>query len=451
MAGDLAHRARELGDFALREEIEIASRGSGVISLGGERPSADLFDSAGISEALNRALGGISDPSYLQADLDADPQLSEQLASLAQSRGLDCEPDNIVVTAGSQQTLDLLISALVDPGDTVLVERPCSPTAIELFTLAGASVIQVDCDAGGLVVDSLEQAVSDYAPKLLYTTPNFQNPTGTTLDEERRAQIASLAQREAVWVIEDDSYGGLRYQGAPLKPLASHEPHRFASRDPQRVIYMSTLSHLVAPGLRIGFIVCSHDLHHALTRVKGARDMRASALEQRAASLYVSADEFSSHLDRLRSACAKRLEAMVELLPDTLPNDARWVSPEGGMFVWVELAPGTDTLALMRQATDNGVTFMPGALFYVEGGYHNTLRLSFASLPPDDIAEGLRRLKRVFQPPRQEKRQTTTRTKQPSRTTVTRSLSNFSGVTSSVSSNFGGTRSVTVPRRYRTH
>jgi hypothetical protein len=142
---------------------------------------------------------------------------------------------------------------------------------------------------------------------------------------------------------------------------------------------------------------------------------------------------------------------MVELLPEAFPNDAHWEPPQGGMFLWVELAPGTDTLALMRQATDSGVTFQPGALFYIGGGHHNTLRLSFASTSPDDTAEALRRLKQILQPPRQEQRRTTTRNSQPSRTTVTRSLSSFSGVTSSVSSNFGGTRSITVPRRYRTH
>lgn len=440
MAGDLAARVNALAD-AGNHEIEFVSRPPGVFSLADEFLSGELFEGAGVGAAFQAALESGAEADYFQPATEPDSELHQQLAQLTRGRGLNASAEELVVTAGAQQGLELLAATLVDPGDVVLVERACPPAARRLFALTGAVVVPVECDVDGLVPDALEQAVDAFQPKLVYAMPTFQNPTGATLTAERRAEIAEIVRRGRLWLIEDDPYSELRYAGDLLEPLASHEP--------ERVAYLSTLSTLVGPGLRVGWIACGPELRAALSPLQDARDMHASALEQRAAALCIGSDDFPAHLQQLQDQCQERFETLGELLPATLGSQARWSQPDGGLFVWAQLAPDTDAVELLHRAQDAGVVFSPGPLFDAENGQRNAVRLSVAGASGDQIGKALKRLGSLLEPAKPASRSATTDGGRQSRTTMTRSLSSTSGVTSSVSSNFGGTRSVTVPRRNR--
>ena len=214
--------------------------------------------------------------------------------------------------------------------------------------------------------------------------PTFQNPTGVTLPLERRREVARLAEREGVWVVEDDPYGELRYHGEPLPLLKACGA--------ERVIYVSSLSKILAPGLRLGWLLCPPSLRPAALVAKQAKDLHTSTVDQRAAVEYLATGALGAHIGRLREVYRPRLDAMLEALPEALPAGSRWTRPAGGMFVWVELSPEADALALLPTAVEEGVAFVPGAPFFAEERRRNSLRLSFVTLSPTQISEALRRL-----------------------------------------------------------
>ena len=244
--------------------------------------------------------------------------------------------------------------------------------------------MSVACEDDGLIPEALAAAVREHRPRLLYTVPTFQNPTGVTLSLERREQIARLAEREGLWVLEDDPYGELRYHGEPLALLTS-----FGA---ERVIYVSTLSKILAPGLRLGWVLCPPSLREVLVVAKQAKDLHTSTVNQRAGAEYLATGALGPQVERLRDAYRPRLDAMLEKLPEVLPEGSRFTRATGGMFVWVDLPPEVDALSLLSVAVEKGVAFVPGAPFFAEPGPINSLRLSFVTLPPDQLDEALERL-----------------------------------------------------------
>jgi len=356
-----------------------------VLSLAGGIPAPELFDVSGLAAAFERALRGPAGARSVQYTVsEGDPGLRERLAELVRGRGVEARAEDVLVTTGSQQALDLIATALLDPGDTVLVERPCYLAALQLFLMSGAKVVSVPCEDDGLMPEALEAAIRAHRPKLLYTVPTFQNPTGVTLSLERRREVARLAEREGVWVVEDDPYGELRYHGEPLPLLKACGA--------ERVIYVSSLSKILAPGLRLGWLLCPPLLRPAVIVAKQAKDLHTSTVDQRAAVEYLAAGMLGAHVERLREVYRPRLDAMLEALPEALPAGSRWTRPAGGMFVWVELSPEADALALLPTAVEEGVAFVPGAPFFAEERRRNSLRLSFVTLSPTQISEALRRL-----------------------------------------------------------
>ncbi len=372
----------------MREILKLTQQPH-VLSLAGGLPAPELFDVGGLAAAYDRVLHGPGARRHLQYTVtEGEPDLREQLAALSRARGLEAHAGDVLVTTGSQQALDLVATAVLDPGDVVIVERPSYLAALQVFALTGARVVSVPLDDDGLDPEQVRAEVRRHGAKLVYTVANFQNPAGVTLAPGRRRALARVAAEEGIWVLEDDPYGELRYRGEAAAPVAAGEP--------ERVAYASSLSKILAPGLRLGWVVLPPGLRDAVVVAKQARDLHTSTVDQRAAVEYLASGALRPHLARIRTAYGARLDAMLAGLPAALPAGSRWTRPEGGMFVWLTLPDGHDAGALLPRAVDEGVAYVPGAPFFAGAPLDHTARVSFATLEPPQIAEALRRLGRAL-------------------------------------------------------
>lgn len=367
----------------------------GVISFAGGLPAPDLFDVAGLRKAFTAVLADDSGGRALQySTTEGDPLLRRLVAERLSGRGLETSAEDLLVTSGSQQALTLIAAVLLEPGDRVLVEEPSYLAALQCFALAGAEAVAVPCDEDGLDPDALEALVRRHRPKLLYTIPTFHNPTGRTLPAARRRALAEVSERTGLWLVEDDPYGELRYSGEALAPVASLEPAR------ERTLAVSTLSKIVAPGLRIGWVRAPQMLLRALTIAKQAADLHSSTVDQAAAARWLSVTDLAAHIDGLRAAYGARRDALVNGLAAALPPGSTHNRPDGGMFVWARLPDGWDASALLSRALEHDVAYVPGAPFFSGPPDPATLRLSFTAHPPEEIAHGLDRLAETFASPR---------------------------------------------------
>ena len=383
-----AARMQGIEGSAVREILAVTQQPH-VLSLAGGLPAPELFDVPGLAAAYERVLDGPGARRALQYTVtEGEPELREALAALTRRRGHEVAAGQVLVTTGSQQALDLVATAVLDPGDVVLVERPSYLAALQVFALTGARVVSLPLDDDGLDPEQVRAELRRHRARLVYTVPNFQNPAGVTLAAERRRALARVAVEEGAWVLEDDPYGELRYRGEALPPVAAGEP--------ERVIYASSLSKILAPGLRLGWLVVPPGLRDAITVVKQARDLHTATVDQRAAAVYLVSGALPPHLERIRAAYGARLDAMLAGLPGALPPGSRWTRPEGGMFVWLTLPEDRDLGALLPRAVQEGVAYVPGAPFFTDAPLAHTARVSFATLEPPHIAEALRRLARAL-------------------------------------------------------
>ncbi len=385
----LSTAARSVRGSAIRDLLALTARPE-VISLAGGLPSADLLPAARVSEAAARAL---ADPAALQYGATAGhPGLRAVLAAQETAR-CGRPVRDVLVTTGSQQALDLVTRALVDPGDAVVVEDPAYVGALQVFQAAGAALHPVPLDGDGMAVDVLERALRDgLRPRLVHTVPTFHNPRGVTLAAERRAALAGLAERYGFLVVEDDPYGLLALPGtAPPAPVAAHG---------DRVVRLGSASKVLAPALRVGWLHGPPALLAAVERLKQGTDLCTSSLTQAvAADLLADGPWFAGHLDAVRAALGARAAAFTGAVAEHLPG-AACSTPTGGMFCWLEFPPGTDTGALLPRALEHGVGFVPGAAFAVGAelsgaALTGAARCCFASHPGEVVAEAVRRLARA--------------------------------------------------------
>jgi DNA-binding transcriptional MocR family regulator len=381
-----ASRLAGVGSSPVRELLALVSR-PGVISFAGGLPAPELFDHEGLRAAFDRVVAGEPRRVLQYSPTEGDPHLRRLLAERRTRLGLPTGDTDLLITSGSQQGLSLVATVLVEPGDTVLVEEPGYLAALQCFAIAGARVVAVPTDDHGILPDALADAVRRERPKLLYLVPTFQNPTGRTLPDDRRDAVARVAADEGLWIVEDDPYSELRYRGEPVAPIAA----RPEAAD--RTILLGSLSKIMAPGLRLGWLRAPESVRRQLVIAKQATDLHTSTVTQAAAAAYLAETDLDAHLDRLRAAYRPRRDAMLAALPATLPEGSRWSEPEGGMFVWARLPDGTDTADLLRRALDHDVAFVPGAPFYAEHPDPATLRLSFATPTVEEITKGMHRLK----------------------------------------------------------
>jgi 2-aminoadipate transaminase len=358
---------------------DMMSFGAGFMNPGG-------FDVAGVRAAFAAALADDEAPSTLQYGLpEGSARLRNAIVERMAALEVPTEPSEIVVTTGATQALDLLCNALLDPGDVVLVERPTYVMPLKRFVLAQARLISVPGDEHGLDLVALQAAVLEHRPKVIYTIPTFQNPSGTTLTVERRQAVAQIAERHGVWVIEDEPYRELYYGGEPAPaPIASHAR--------ESVVYIGTLAKTVAPGLRVGWVVAPAEVAQKLIPVKQAMDLNTSTIDQAAAAIYLEGVDWARRTSELRAVYAVPMLAMIEGLDRVLPAGSSFTRPDGGIFVWAQLPAGWSATALLERAVAHGMFFMPGSVFFADVDDDTCLRLSISNHTRESIAEGMGRL-----------------------------------------------------------
>ncbi|GAA4097985.1 PLP-dependent aminotransferase family protein [Nonomuraea soli] len=358
-----------------------------IISFAGGLPCPTLFDVDGLRQAFDDVFSSGRIRRALQySSTEGDPDLRELIAARLTGRGLPTTGDSLLVTTGSQQGVSLVATALLEPGDVVLVEEPTYLAALQCFRLTGARIVPVRSDESGLDPEALREAVERERPVLLYLVPTFANPTGRTLTDERRRAVAALSASHGFWILEDDPYGELRYRGTPLAPLSSYPGAEQSS------VYLGSLSKIGAPGLRIGWLRAPATLLRALTIAKQSTDLHTSTLDQAAAARYLATVDLDARVRTLAEAYRPRRDAMIDALASVAPEGSTWSDPDGGMFIWARLPGGIDTAHLLKVALTHDVAFVPGAPFYPGEPDPSTLRLSFSTYLPEQIAEGMRRL-----------------------------------------------------------
>ncbi|RKT20745.1 DNA-binding transcriptional MocR family regulator [Paraburkholderia sp. RAU2J] len=366
----------------------------GMISFAGGYPASDLFDREGLDAAAARAS---QQPTLcLQyGPTDGLAVLKEQLAQLMARRGTPCAPQDLLVTTGSQQGFDLLLRVLVAPGDVVLVEQPAYPATLQALKLQQADVVTVPVDRHGLDVDALaallEAGTLRATPKLLYTVPTFANPTGATLSLERRMALLKLAARHRFLIVEDDPYGDLRFSAEALPSLLALSERVPASRD--WVVHFSSLSKIVAPGLRVGWMVAHAEILRRCVVAKQTVDLCSSSWTQAIAAEYLASGALEHHLPRIVDAYAGKCRALCDALDAQLPQDIAFHRPAGGMFVWARSKAGGNAADYLRVCIEQNVMFVPGVAFYKDNVDVAALRLSFAAPGVEDIETGVQRMR----------------------------------------------------------
>lgn len=379
---ELSTAARRVGSSAIRDLLALTER-PGMISLAGGMPAPDTFPVDAIRSATTAVLDRDGAAAVQYSATEGYGPLREWTAA---RHGVDAGASAVTITAGSQQGLDLVARTLVEPGDVVVTADPSYIGAIQAFRLAGARLVGIRSDEAGLVVDDLaEQLAAGLRPRLAYVVANLANPTGATLPDARRDQLAALADRYGFWLVEDDPYSALRWAGSEPAPLAGRSG---------RVITLGTASKVLCPGLRVGHLLAPAQLSKAIVQVKQAADLHTSTLTQRIIHELVTRPGFlDDRLATLPAAYRTRAEAMTAALRHHLGDAIAFTAPEGGMFVWAHLTdPDADTSALLTPALDAGVAFVPGPAFAITDPHTTHLRLSFATPTPPEIEEGIRRL-----------------------------------------------------------
>jgi len=380
-----AARVAAVGGSPVRDILAVTARPE-VVNFAGGLPAPGLFDAESVAAAFHAVLTEVPQRALQYSTTEGEPALRSALAARTTARGLATDADEVLVTTGSQQALSLIATALLEPGDTVLVESPCYLAALQVFGFAGARVVPVPGDADGIDPDALDELVVRERPKLLYTVPTFQNPTGRTLPGERRTAVAQVAARRGLWIVEDDPYGELRFEGERVPWIASYE----GAED--RTVLLGSFSKVMAPGLRLGWLRAPGALRRACAVAKQAADLHTPTVNQLAAARYLADQDLDAHVARVASAYRERRDAMLAGLAAALPDGSTWNRPEGGMFLWARLPDTYDTTALLPAVVTHDVAYVPGAPFYAGVPERSTMRLCFVTHPPEEIGEGLRRL-----------------------------------------------------------
>lgn len=309
--------------------------------------------------------------------------LRESLSHLMKSRNISISPDNIVVLNGSQQGLDLMARLLIEPGDSVIIEQPTYMGSIDMFRAYGARLVGVPVDEEGMVVDGLERVLNRAKPKLIYTNPTYQNPTGITMSAGRRARLLELAARYQVPVLEDDAYGHLHYESPPPPSLKSMDSAGL-------VVYVGSMSKILSSGLRLGWMAVPPGLTRLLTAAKQLTDLHTNNLSQRVADVYIRRGLLEKHMDRVRSQNCLRRDTMLNALLEFAPGGLTWRRPEGGFYVWATLPGSLSAVRLLQEAVERKVSFVAGPIFYTNGGGQNKIRLNFTYSAPEMIRRGVK-------------------------------------------------------------
>lgn len=375
-------RASALQSSAIREILKITELPE-VISFAGGLPSPNTFPITQIKHAVDGIMNSDEAFSALQyGPTEGYKPLREWVANLLNQReNTQLTTDNVLIVTGSQQALDLIGKALIDEGTKVLVETPTYLGALQTFTQYNPHYVSIASDDQGLDPDQLSDADAK-AANFLYTIPNFQNPTGRRLSEERRKKLAAKAQANNLLMIEDDPYGELDYQGHRLPSLISFAP--------ENTVYLGSFSKILAPGMRLGYVVGPVEFIRKLVQLKQAADLHTPSYTQHIAYQVIKDGYLNTHIPTIRELYKSRCQFMLAQLEKYMPDTVRWTKPEGGMFIWVELPEHIDSTELLTTAVKNNVAFVPGETFFATNPKKNCLRLAFVTVPEERIEQGIK-------------------------------------------------------------
>ena len=373
-----SERAAQLQSSFIREILKITQRPE-IISFAGGLPSPATFPVERMKAAYDKVLSETGKVALQYGPTDGYAPLREWIAKSLSTGGATILPEQILMTSGSQQALDLLGKVLIDEGSRVLVETPSYLGALQAFSVYRPEFKSVDTDEHGLVPSSLEGIAQ--GARLLYSLPNFQNPTGRSLSLARRQELVETCARLGVPLIEDDPYGALSYKGEPMPKMVA--------MNPDGVIYMGSFSKVLTPGIRLGYVCAPLPLVRRLELAKQAADLHTAQLTQMVVHEVVKDGFLDQHIPTIRQLYGDQCQVMLDAMQEHFPAGVSWTRPEGGMFIWVTLPKGIDSMKLLDQSLAARVAFVPGAPFYANDPATNTLRLSFVTVPPERIREGI--------------------------------------------------------------
>jgi 2-aminoadipate transaminase len=389
-----AQRTEGMRASDIREILKLTAQPD-VISLAGGLPAPELFPIDEYRRAFEWVLESDGAQALQYGPSEGYRPLRMLLGERMTGFGMPCSAEDLLITNGSQQALDLLGKILLDPGDVVLVEKPTYLGALQAFNQYQATYAIVPMDDDGMRVDEVELELSRRSArgrpiKFIYALPNFQNPTGRTMSLERRRRLVELATYYGVPIIEDDPYGELRFEGEQLPTLKALDTHG-------TVIYLGTFSKILAPGLRLGWMVASPEAMEALLHGKQPSDLHTGMAQQMATYEVAKNGFVDKHVQRINAFYKERRDAMLRAIEEHFPSEARYTRPAGGLFVWAELPRNIDTRELLLDAIQDRVAFVPGQGFHADHSGTNTMRLNFSNVPPDRVREGIRRLGHAIQ------------------------------------------------------
>jgi len=392
-----AARTQGMAGSAIRELLKYTSSPD-IISFGGGFPAPEVFPIDKFKEACDVVLTEMGEQALQYGPTEGYFPLRQLIASNAAKYGIVVSPCNVLITSGSQQALDLFGKIFINRGDRILVESPTYLGAIQAWNAYGANYVTIPSDEDGMQTQHLEELIKTNL-KFIYVLPNFQNPTGVTLSLERRKQLIEIANLNGVPIIEDDPYGQLRYEGEHLPPVVVLDDEIRSKDTPiysGNVIYTSTFSKILAPGLRLAWVVAPEDVIKKLTQAKQGTDLHTSTFNQYIAYQVASSPFMREHIQHIREVYRERRDAMLQALQEYMPEGTRWTNPKGGLFLWAMLPEGYDTTAIFPKAISAKVAYVPGESFHPNGGGKNTMRLNFSACKPEVINEGIKRLAKVI-------------------------------------------------------
>ena len=392
-AGLFAARTRVMTSSAMRDMMAVTARPE-VISLAGGLPDTSTFPPETLAAITARIAQESSAKALQYGPTDGLPETKECIAEVMRAEGMRVDTEDVVVTTGGQQVIDLVVKTLIDPGDVVIAEGPTYPGAVPTFNAYQADVVQIDMDSEGMRVDLLEETIDALERegrrlKFIYTVPTFQNPAGATMSLARRKRLVEIANDRELLVLEDNPYGLLRYEGEPLPPLYSLDGGVY-------VMYLGTFSKILSPGIRLGWVVAPPPVLEKINVGKQGADLCTSTLSQLMVQAYFERGDWQEYVQALTGVYRPRRDAMLEALGEFFPREAEWTRPDGGMFVWATLPDYIDTTDLLARALRDNVAFVPGQGAFLDGRGRSSMRLNFSASGEDRIREGIRRIGQVI-------------------------------------------------------
>ncbi len=386
-----AERTKVMKSSAMRDLMALTERDD-VISLAGGLPDTSTFPADSYASLMSTVAAGSCARALQYGPTEGLSVVKRCIVDVMAAEGMEVDEDELLVTTGGQQVIDLVCKTLVDPGDVVVCEAPTYPGAVPTFSSYQANVVQITMDRDGMRTDELESTLDDleragHRPKFIYTVPNFHNPAGVTLSLERRHELVRIASERELLVLEDNPYGLLRYEGEPLPTLRS--------LDDEFIIYASTFSKILSPGVRLGWTAAPAPVLAKMNLGKQASDLCSSSISQYFVSAYFDSGPWEDYVRSLIDIYRRRRDVLLDALAEHFPREAEWTHPEGGLFIWATLPDYIDTTDLLARALQEHVAFVPGRAAYVDGRGGSSMRLNFSGVGVDDIREGLRRLGEV--------------------------------------------------------